>query len=310
MYHDVLPAGFPEGNPLFGMTVTVDEFDWQVAFFRKYFSPISFQQFSDWYFDGAALPRNPVLITFDDGHVNNFRHALPVLKKYSVGAICFVVSGEIGKCRKTWYEDAYFRLMFSSARSWRSRDGECMVLDTSKQRMAACSRFFVLCRGLSEMEQHAELDSLRDQLPLSSTEDEFRERFTFLGTEEIWKLAETGIEIGSHTVSHPILATVELERARRELAESKSQLECAAKRTVRSFAYPFGASGLDFNARDEALVRESGYTLAFASQGGFANCSSKRYALPRIGIGRMTRAQFAATVTGAVDSLKSVLGSR
>ena len=306
MYHDVLPLGFPEDNPLFGMTVTVDEFDWQVTFFGKYFSPISFQQFSDWYFHGAKLPRNPVLITFDDGHANNLRYALPVLKRHRVNAVCFVLTGDMGRCQKTWYEDAYFRLMFSSVHSWCLRDGERRPLETFEQRVAACSRFFNLCRTLPELEQRAELASLRGQLPLSSMEEEFQERFTFLSADEVRTLAATGTEIGSHTVSHPILATVGLDRARRELAESKSQLEHAMERTVRPFAYPFGASGFDFQARDEALVRENGYTLAFASQGGFVTRSSNRFALPRVGIGRMTRAQFAATVTGAVDSLKRV----
>ncbi len=76
---------------------------------------------------------------------------------------------------------------------------------------------------------------------------------------------------------------------------------------MQAFAYPFGAPGLDFKPRDEALVRESGYSLAFAGEGGFVTRASNQFALPRVGIGRMTRAQFAATVTGAVDSLKSLL---
>ncbi|MGA7685570.1 MAG: polysaccharide deacetylase family protein [Terriglobales bacterium] len=307
LYHDVLAAGFPEGNPLFGMAVSVEEFAWQIAYFKKHYHPISYQQFADWYLRGAALPPCPVLITFDDGHANNLRFALPVLQKEKVGAVCFVLTGELGTCRQTWFEDAYYRLMFSMAHSWCLRSGECWPLETSEQRAAACSRFFSLCRTLPRDEQLAELQSLQSQLPVREADGEFSNRFEFLSTDDIRRLAENGVEIGSHTITHPILAMLQTESARREIADSKSALEQVLGRPVQTFAYPFGAPGFDFKPRDEALVRESGYALAFAVEGGFVTRASKRFALPRVGIGRMTRAQFAATVTGAVDALKGVL---
>ncbi|HKM48845.1 MAG TPA: polysaccharide deacetylase family protein [Terriglobales bacterium] len=309
IYHDVLPPGFPEVNPLFGMTVSVEEFAWQIQYFKKHYNPISFQQFSDWYFRGQSLPPRPVLITFDDGHANNLRFALPILQQERVTAICFVLTGELGSSRQTWFEDAYYRLMFSKVQSWRLRNGECRPLETSEQRAAACGRFFSLCRTLSEAEQKQELESLQSQLPVQPRDGELGGRFDFLSQEDIRRLSESGIEIGSHTITHPILGALKPENARSEIADSKSALERLLGKPVRTFAYPFGAPGLDFTPRDEALVEESGYALAFAGEGGFVTRSSKQFALPRVGIGRMTRAHFAATVAGAVDSLKRVLAA-
>jgi peptidoglycan/xylan/chitin deacetylase (PgdA/CDA1 family) len=307
LYHDVLPTGFPEGNPLFGMAVSVEEFAWQIAYFKKHYNPITYQQFADWYLRGASLPSCPVLITFDDGHANNLRFALPVMQKENVTAVCFVLTGALATCRQTWFEDAYYRLMFSAARSWSLRSGDCWPLETSEQRTAACSRFFSLCRTLSQDEQLAELQSLQSQLPVREPDGDFSNRFEFLSADEIRRLAESGVEIGSHTVTHPILGTLQPESAKREIADSKSALEQVLGRPVPAFAYPFGATGLDFSPRDEALVQESGYALAFAVEGGFVTRASNRFALPRVVIGRMTRAQFAATITGAVDALKDVL---
>lgn len=307
IYHDVLPAGFPENNPLFGMTVSVEEFTWQLRYFKKHYHPINFQQFSDWYFRGHALPPRPVLITFDDGHANNLRFALPVLQQEQIAAVCFVVTGELGSSTPTWFEDAYYRLLFSKVQSWRPRNGECWPLENSRQRAAACGRFFTLCRTLSEAEQKQELQSLQSQLPTLQLYGELGGRFEFLSNDDLRRLSENGIEIGSHTITHPILGALEPGNAKREIADSKSALERLLGKPVRAFAYPFGAPGLDFMPRDEALVRESGYSLAFAGEGGFVTRSSNPFALPRIGIGSMTRAQFAATVAGAIDSLKSVL---
>lgn len=306
IYHDVLPAGFPEGNPLFGMTVSVEDFTWQIRYFKKHYNPISFQQFSDWYFRGNALPPRPVLITFDDGHANNLRFALPVLQQEQITAVCLVLTGELGLSRQTWFEDAYYRLMFSTVQTWRLRNSEFCPLETGPQRVAACGRFFTLCRTLSEAEQEQELQSLRSQLPVTP-DGEVSGRFEFLSPDDVRQLSENGIEIGSHTITHPILRALEAENARREIADSKSALERLLGKPVRAFAYPFGAPGLDFMPRDEALVQECGYSMAFAGEGGFVTRSSDQFALPRVGIGRMTRAQFAATVAGAVDSLKSVL---
>lgn len=306
IYHDVLPSGFPEGNPLFGMTVSVEEFAWQIRYFKKHYNPITLQQFSDWYFRGRALPARPVLVTFDDGHANNLHFALPVLQKEKVTAVCFVLTGERGLSRLTWFEDIYYRLMFSEVESCSMGNGECWPLKTTEQRAAACGRFFSLCRTLSEDEQKQELQLLQNQLPVECDVEQ-DDRFKFLNDDEIRRLSENGIEIGSHTISHPILGALKAENAKCEIAESKSTLEQLLGKPVPTFAYPFGAPGLDFRARDEALVAESGYSMAFAGEGGFVSRSSRQFALPRVGIGRMTRAQFAATVAGAVDSLKSIL---
>jgi len=307
IYHDVLPAGFPEDNPLFGMAASVEEFAWQLDYFKKHYNPISFEQFSDWYLHGRELPSRPVLITFDDGHRNNLRFALPVLQQKQVTAVCFVLTGEIGACRQTWFEDAYYRLMFSTVKSWTLRNGECWPLQNGQQRAAACGKFFVLCRTLPEREQQEELSSLRDQLPVTRADAELADRFEFLSADDVRRLSESGIEIGSHTVSHPILVALQPEDAKREIADSKAALEKVLGKPVRAFAYPFGAPSLDFTSRDEALVEESGYSFAFAGEGGFATRSSNRFRMPRTGIGRMTRAQFAIIVAGADASLKRML---
>ena len=53
--------------------------------------------------NGQALPRKPVVITFDDGYQDNYKLAWPVLQQYSFRATIFLVSGLIGKCSE-WRE--------------------------------------------------------------------------------------------------------------------------------------------------------------------------------------------------------------
>jgi peptidoglycan/xylan/chitin deacetylase (PgdA/CDA1 family) len=119
-------------------------------------------------------------------------------------------------------------------------------------------------------------------------------------------LRQSGVEIGAHTVTHPILSTLTYEAAKHEVQESKAQMEQSSGLPIRAFAYPFGAPGLDFARRERDLARQSGFLFAFAGEGGFVDRTKDPFNLPRIGMGTMTRHQFAATITGATDSLKAL----
>jgi peptidoglycan/xylan/chitin deacetylase (PgdA/CDA1 family) len=73
-----------------------------------------------------------------------------------------------------------------------------------------------------------------------------------------------GIEIGSHTLTHPILTNVSDERLRRELQESKSRLEEVLRRPIEQFCYPNG----DHDERVRSEVARAGYKIAVTCVGG------------------------------------------
>src|SRR5205823_1142048 len=129
-------------------------------------------------------------------------------------------------------------------------------------------RFFVLSRSLNESEQLDELNSLRSQLPYAP-DKKFPGRFQYLSVQQLHALRQSGIEIGAHTVNHPILATLSAEAARSEIAASKSQLEDSAGVAVRAFAYPFGAPNLDYHDREREYASNCGFLFAFAGEGSF-----------------------------------------
>lgn len=308
-YHDVLPPGFPKHNPLFGMTVSTTEFEWQLRYLQKHYNPITFQEFSDWFSGRARLPRYPVLITLDDGHRNNLDFAVPILTKLGISAVFFAVAGFPGSKQLTWFEDAYYRLMFSQGQAWRLNNGEVWPLTTKNERIAACGRFFCLCRSLTQNAQTSEIESLKQQLPTEAVNGSFPGRFEFLSSDHLRIISRSGFEIGAHTMSHPILATVSDERSQSEIAQSKAHLERSTNTTVCAFAYPFGSPELDFSERERENVRHAGYKFAFAGEGGRIIRSSDPLKLPRVGIGNMRRSYFAATVAGATASLKNLLST-
>ena len=307
-YHDVLPSGFPENNPLFGMTVTTDEFEWQLDYILRRYNPVSLPQFLDWLDGDRRLPERSVLITFDDGHTNNLQYALPRLKERGVPFTCFVVTSALGERKLLWLEEGYSRIFFTKAKAWQLQSGERLQIETTQQKAQACARFFTLCRKLSESEQEREISNLRSQLPVEEGAESFPARFDFLGVDDLLTLRANGGEIGAHTMTHPILASLSTPCAEAEIEQSKARLESMLGTPVKAFAYPFGMPGLDFSTRDSESVRKAGLAVAFAANSGFVKKNSDRFALPRVGIGRMSRAQFATTISGALHSIKSLAG--
>jgi peptidoglycan/xylan/chitin deacetylase (PgdA/CDA1 family) len=80
---------------------------------------------------------------------------------------------------------------------------------------------------------------------------------------QIVELDRMGMEIGSHTVNHSVLPDLTVQRARRELVESRKTLEDLLGKPVPAFCFPKGK----FNARTCSLVREAGYKLARTTVG-------------------------------------------
>jgi peptidoglycan/xylan/chitin deacetylase (PgdA/CDA1 family) len=111
--------------------------------------------------------------------------------------------------------------------------------------------------------------------------DEGLPQMANLTWDEVREMADMGFEIGSHTVTHPDMAAVPLEQARRELIESKRTIETQLARPVRWFAYPFG--GREHCREDRlSLVTEVGYEGCVSAYGGFVYPDQKSLILPRV----------------------------
>jgi peptidoglycan/xylan/chitin deacetylase (PgdA/CDA1 family) len=98
--------------------------------------------------------------------------------------------------------------------------------------------------------------------------------------DEVRQMANMGFDIGSHTVTHPNLGVVDLERAKEEIVQSKRILEEEIGKPVRWFAYPFGGP---HHLRPEylPLIKEAGYEGTVSGYGGFVRPGMDDRMLPR-----------------------------
>jgi len=109
-------------------------------------------------------------------------------------------------------------------------------------------------------------------------EEFLQERKALMSREQIEQWLSAGLEVGSHTCSHPRLHEVSREEALREIAESRVALRDLSGAPVAHFAYPFG----QFTDDVSQLVRSAGYLSAVTVLHGVARAADDRYRLPRI----------------------------
>jgi peptidoglycan/xylan/chitin deacetylase (PgdA/CDA1 family) len=119
--------------------------------------------------------------------------------------------------------------------------------------------------------------------------------------DQIRGLTEEGIEIGAHSVTHPNLAGLPSATARREMEESRRELEERLRTPVTAFAYPFGKPGHHFTTETMEIAEQCGYALACAIHHRGLRPSDSPYAIPRFAVADETEQGIAEKILGRDD---------
>lgn len=270
-YHRVLA----EPDQLLPSEPDIIAFRWQMKLLSDWFNVLSMSDAIKAVKKGK-VPKRAVCITFDDGYRAVHELALPVLRELNLPATVFVTSGFIGQ-GSMWNDRIITAIQMMPA-------GE---LDLSEvglgvyplNNLADRKNSMELLIERSKYLPPTERGMLVERLGLSSTET--MEEGPMLTSEMIVDLDQHGIEIGAHTVTHPILTSLDDDDARQEIVGGKLQLEAILQKKVRFFAYPNGKFGKDYNMRHVSMVQEAGYEAAFTTAIGTMRQESDVYQLPR-----------------------------
>ena len=100
-------------------------------------------------------------------------------------------------------------------------------------------------------------------------------------TNQVRNLSEAGMEVGAHTVNHPILSKIDVGKAKQEISESKKMLQEITGSTISLFAYPNGKPGQDYKQDHVEMVRDLGFIAAVSTAWGVGSIQSDIFQLPR-----------------------------
>jgi peptidoglycan/xylan/chitin deacetylase (PgdA/CDA1 family) len=271
VYHRILD----QSDPLLDSEPDVHAFTWQMELLASCFNVLSLHDAIAAIRTGNVPPR-AVCISFDDGYRSTHDVALPILRRLNLTATVFVASGFLdgGNMWNDRIVEAV-RLLPHGALDLRSVNIGSFQLTNLTDRKRVLNQLNDACKYLSplqRLEVIGEIERLAGPVPTSNL---------MLTREMISNLARHGIEIGGHTVTHPILTKVDDEAARIEVVENKHVLEGLIGKPLRLFAYPNGKIGMDFDQRHVRMVREAGYSAAFTTAIGALSVNDDPMQLPR-----------------------------
>lgn len=224
-------------------------------------------------------PRGSILsaVTFDDAYIDCFTIAKPVLDELGIRGIFFVPIEMIESRQLGWWDLTAYMLKKTRARSV-VIDGRTYDL---RQAFAHSHRQIIDLFKLETAERTATLltkISEASGVPLPSKDEQSAELMTW---SQVRALKADGHAIGSHSLSHRVLATLTANEQAREIHQSRRELEALVGAQVASFAYPVGGPQ-HIDHHSVRLVREAGYAQAFTYNTGIASLPiADRFQIPR-----------------------------
>jgi peptidoglycan/xylan/chitin deacetylase (PgdA/CDA1 family) len=286
-YHRVVPGEEQETQCIQdGMYVSVETFAVQMQFLRTHFAVISFPELLTMWAEKRWDPAlRYCVVTFDDGWLDNYTHALPVLKNYDVPATVFLPTSFIGTDEWFWPEKvgwlyqrfaqravgAQQRIVFAlrNQHVW-IQGGEAALLHRDSDAVVEW------CKTLVPAQIDAFVSGWAAALEVGLPSDR-----RVVNWDEVRAMSEAGLSFGSHSVTHTILTKLHADDVMREAVDSWSALTQQPIHSVPIFCYPNG----DWSEEIGRCVKAAGYQAATTTQFGYENQTpSNLFGLKRVSV--------------------------
>lgn len=246
-------------------------------------------------------------ITIDDGYSDAFDLAFPLLKEFDVPATLFVATDFVDGRGWLWTDLTRYLFLASRVETFAAEiDGRFMRIELSdrQSRLRAASLLNESLKKMAETGRRETIDRIAAALetpipPVPAPE------YSAVDWQEVRLMEAAGIEIGSHTVTHPILTRIDERQLVDELVRSRRRIEDELGHPIGLFCYPNG----DYDRQVRDQVELAGYTAAVTCDMGLNPEGQDLLALKRIHT-LPDREGFAQDVSGFADFKRAVRGMR
>jgi peptidoglycan/xylan/chitin deacetylase (PgdA/CDA1 family) len=277
MYHRVAS----EDMDPWALRVTPQQFHEHLQVLQQYTNPISLQELAAAHREGN-VPERACAITFDDGYANNLYNAKPLLAQQNVPATVFVTTAYTNQNQEFWWDeleqillhpgqlpaqlelcinDKPQRWTLGQAARYSELDyqRDCSLHVSAAQPGGRLAFYYSVWQALQPLEVERRQHQMGAIRTWAQVTPSVRPSHRPMTSDELVEL-ETGnlIELGAHTVNHPLLSQQETAQQLDEISRSKASLEAVLGHSVVSFAYPFGVYGPE----TPGIVRAAGFHCA------------------------------------------------
>lgn len=258
MFHRVTS----QPDPIFPDEMHAERFDTLCGWLSSWFNVLPLDQAAVQLKTGS-LPARALCITFDDGYADNHDVALPILRRHGLSATFFIATGFLDGGRM--WNDSLTEAVRACSKAELDLTalglGHHPLSSFSAKRQAAVAlirqvKYQPMSLRVEVGDQVARLAGV--ELPTD----------LMMRSSQVIAMRRAGMQIGAHTISHPILATLDETAARNEVKGSKDWLEHLLGERVGLFAYPNGKPNEDFSPANRELVRGLDFDAALSTEWG------------------------------------------
>jgi len=270
------------------IAVSPSVFEAQMRYLARHYAVVPLAELIACQQAGEPFPKRAAAITFDDGYKDNFTHALPVLRELNLPSTVYVTTNSIGDGWQFWVSRVRALVhAFPGERLEIAGLGSYSTATPAERQVAIGQITSELC-GQSPSRRSELLEHLAAAAQVTAPPESARA--WMMSWDELRAMVAAGVDIGAHTLSHPILTTLSADSAAHEIAKSRATLEEGLESEVKHFAYPNGPNvSANHDDRVVAAVKAAGFDSASTSLNGSFSQSDDRYRLPRIPISDWAR---------------------
>lgn len=222
------------------------------------------------------LPPRAACITFDDGYADNADHALPVLQEYGLPATFFIASGLVEG--GMMFNDR----IAEAVRNMNPGNVDLSLFGLGTREIQTPEDRRALIVALVEAIKHQEGTARTEYVEaLETLSPKSPPGALMMNHDQLRLLAASGMEIGGHTRTHPILTRIPDAEARAEIGEGREELETILREPVRLFAYPNGKPDQDYAQRHTRMVRDCAFEAAVSTAWGVSRPDRDPFQLAR-----------------------------
>lgn len=206
--------------------------------------------------NNKAENANKVALTFDDGYVDFYEKAWPLLRKYNVPATVYITTEFVEQ--KQWMWPDKVRVMLNATSLTKVNIPHVGTLQLSEENFEKnwhCISDH--CLTLQESERDSFLQDLIVLLDVTISDFPISD-FSALTWQQLHEMEKEGLDIGSHTVTHPILTRIDDKQLKNELLESKRVIESHIATEIHGICYPNGMPN-DVSDSVTKVAKECGY---------------------------------------------------
>lgn len=217
--------------------------------------------------DGGRLPKNPVMVSFDDGYRSCADVALPILQDVGIPATFFIATSFVHDRTLYWWERIAVLLHLAAVE--RATLDYPVPLTFSPFEARIQKRLCDLVKNTPNLDVERYTDGLARALRVEwslERERTYAERLV-MTWDQVRQLAAAGMHIGSHTKRHRVLQTLDDGSLVDELGGSRAELEARIGKPVRAIAYPVGRA-VAKDPRIRRALQATGYKAGFSNMSG------------------------------------------